>query len=83
MAVLAVKEQGRLKYFDMEKNNIIKISKYPNDDDDDWVESNYVCPKCKNKLLWIREWWDDPIELGGACIGHFLNCGDCNYTTDI
>ena len=44
--------------------------------DYEWSESEKICPKC-GKLMWQRGWWDDPPELGGACIGWWYECGDC------
>lgn len=56
----------------------MKQSEYPQEQGE-WTESDIVCPKCNNAYVWTAPWWDDPVEMGGACIGEYHCCGDCGY----
>jgi hypothetical protein len=47
--------------------------------DCDYEESDHVCPKCENVRMWQEQWFDDPIDMGGACIGTIYTCGTCNH----
>lgn len=44
-----------------------------------WFET-HACPKC-GLTMTEEPWWDDPPELGGACIGTMWvctdECGEC------
>lgn len=39
------------------------------------------CPKCGG-VVTIYDWWDDPVENGGAIIGTYLACKDCDWSED-
>ena len=54
------------------------LSDYP-EQDEDWSESEMVCPQCGEYRLWHAPWYDDPIESGGACIGDIWGCGSCGF----
>jgi len=48
--------------------------------EDGWRESSESCPDCGCKTL-IGDWWDDPPEQGGGCIGTQHKCtnDDCGW----
>lgn len=63
---------------------IIPMSDYPDEKanpqwDNDWVESDKICPECKDVRLWQAGWYDGTPSDGGACIGTKYMCGNCNY----
>lgn len=37
-----------------------------------------ICPKCGTILI-ETPWFDDPTEVGGACIGTLLDCPNCGW----
>lgn len=53
-------------------------SKQLPDDGNEWRESDRICHQCRRRM-WEADWWDDPPEMGGACIGAMYECGDCGY----
>ena len=36
------------------------------------------CPECGAPVI-LSDWWDDPEEYGGACIGVSLDCTQCDW----
>ena len=42
-----------------------------------WQPSDFICPECGGEAE-IGDWWDDPPELGGACIGILRRCVEDN-----
>lgn len=40
------------------------------------------CPDCGTEPLRTKPWWDDPPELGGACIGTTYYCSECDWEED-
>lgn len=36
------------------------------------------CPQCGAATM-VGDWWDDPPELGGGCIGTLHKCTQCDW----
>ena len=70
-----------------EANNVLAVlpmSDYPTEAsnwhwDDEWSESERVCPKCKDVKVWQAGWYDGTPDDGGACIGTKYECGKCGH----
>ena len=81
MAKLSKKPQGN------EANRLLAVvpmSDYPSEPanwnwDDEWSESEKICPKCKDVKMWRAGWYDGTPDDGGACIGTKYECGKCNH----
>jgi hypothetical protein len=63
----------------------IKQSEFPEESvnwdwEDNWEESEEICPECKSAYLWIAGWYDGSPWDGGARIGDQKTCGDCGYS---
>lgn len=43
-----------------------------------WRDNDQPCPRCGAPTL-IGNWWDDPPELGGECIGTLHTCTRCDW----
>lgn len=44
-----------------------------------WRPDDRPCPRC-GKPTEIGDWWDDPPEQGGACIGTLHRCTACDWS---
>lgn len=40
------------------------------------------CPRCGDEV-YPESWWDDPPEMGGACIGTMYVCEPCDWMETI
>ena len=70
-----------------EENNLVEeisMSDYPEESanwywDDEWIESEAICIKCKNFRMWQAGWYDGTPDNCGACIGTKYECGNCGH----
>lgn len=63
----------------------IQMSEYPDDSanlqwDDEWTESDYICPECTDVKMWSAGWYDGSPDDGGTCIGRKYKCGKCGHS---